>query len=135
MLKVSGSRLESMAFLLYVSVMLVITFLQQEYVLLPELQNLDIIGEDVKVQLLDRYQSTRWLSFLLVPVLLLLRLIPEISSGTEGASSSHDRVNTAIQMPAIKKNAKRFIGFIRHPAPGGVCVKHKKCGAVSHPLL
>lgn len=74
MLKVSGSRLESMAFLLYVSVMLVITFLQQEYVLLPELQNLDIIGEDVKVQLLDRYQSTRWLSFLLVPVLLLLRL-------------------------------------------------------------
>lgn len=74
MLKVSGSRLESMAFLLYVSVMLVITFLQQEYVLLPELQNLDIIGEDVKVQLLERYQSTRWLSFLLVPVLLLLRL-------------------------------------------------------------
>lgn len=54
--------------------MLVITFLQQEFVLLPELRNLDIIGEDAKVELLERYQSTRWLSFLLVPILLLLRL-------------------------------------------------------------
>ncbi len=61
-------------FLLYVSVMLVITFLQQEFVLLPELQNLDIIGEEAKAQLLERYQRMRWLSFLLVPGFLLLRL-------------------------------------------------------------
>lgn len=61
-------------FLLYVSVMLVITFLQQEFVLLPELRNLDIIGEDSKAQLLERYQRMRWLSFLLVPGFLLLRL-------------------------------------------------------------
>lgn len=61
-------------FLLYVSVMLVITFLQQEFVLLPELQNLDIIGEDAKEQLLVRYQRMRWLSFLMAPILLLLRL-------------------------------------------------------------
>lgn len=54
--------------------MLVITFLQQEFVLLPELRNLDIIGEDAKVHLLERYQSTRWLSFILMPILLLLRL-------------------------------------------------------------
>ncbi len=49
-------------FLLYVSVMLIITFLQQEFVLLPELQNLDIIGEEAKGQLLERYQKTRWIS-------------------------------------------------------------------------
>lgn len=61
-------------FLLYVSVMLVITFLQQEFVLIPELQNLDIVGEDVRGQLLERYQRMRWLSFLLVPALLVLRL-------------------------------------------------------------
>ena len=59
-------------FLLYVSVMLIITFLRQEFVLLPELQNLDIVGEDAKAQLLDRYQRMRWVSFLLVPVLLAL---------------------------------------------------------------
>ena len=61
-------------FLLYVSVMLIITFLQQEFVLLPELQNLDIIGEGARAQMLDRYQRMRWTSFLLVPLLLLLRL-------------------------------------------------------------
>ena len=61
-------------FLLYVSVMLIITFLQQELVLLPELQNLDIIGEDARAQMLERYQRMRWISFLLVPLLLLLSL-------------------------------------------------------------
>lgn len=61
-------------FLLYVSVMLVISFLQQEFVLLPELRNLDIVGEDTRAQLLERYQKMRWLTFLLAPVLLLLRL-------------------------------------------------------------
>ncbi len=61
-------------FLLYVSVMLIITFLQQEFVLLPELQNLDILGKDVRAQILERYHRMRWFSFLLVPLLLLLRL-------------------------------------------------------------
>lgn len=65
----------SLFFLLYVSVMLVITFLQQEFVLLPELQNMDIVGEEVKIRLLERYQRIRWLAFVLVPVLLLLRLL------------------------------------------------------------
>lgn len=61
-------------FLLYVSVMLIITFLQQEFVLVPELRNLDIIREDARAQMLEQYQRTRWISFLLVPLLLLLRL-------------------------------------------------------------
>lgn len=54
--------------------MLIIAFLQQEFVLLPELQNLDIVGEEAKGQLLERYQKTRWISFLLAPALLVLRL-------------------------------------------------------------
>lgn len=61
-------------FLVYVSVMLVITFLQQEFVLLPQLQSIDIVGEEARAYLLERYQRTRWLSFLLVPVLLFIRL-------------------------------------------------------------
>ena len=70
----NNSHLNHSLFLLYVSVMLVITFLQQEFVLLPELQNIDIVGEDARGELLERWQLMRWLSFLLVPVLLLLRL-------------------------------------------------------------
>ena len=65
---------KSTLFLLYVSVLLIITFLQQEFVLLPELQNLDIVGEDTRAQMLERYHRMRWISFLLAPFLLLLRL-------------------------------------------------------------
>lgn len=61
-------------FLLYVSVMLFVTFLQQEYVLLPELQNIDIIGEDAKSRLIERFHQFRWLAYLVAPLLLLIRL-------------------------------------------------------------
>lgn len=61
-------------FLLYVCVMLIITFLQQEFVLLPELQNLDIVGEETKVGLLEQYQKLRWIAFLIVPLVLAIRL-------------------------------------------------------------
>ena len=73
--RVSSNSSGTILFLLYVSMMLIITFLQQEFALLPELQNLDIVGEDAKAQLLERYQRMRWLSFFLVPVLLVLRLL------------------------------------------------------------
>lgn len=61
-------------FLLYVSVMLIITFLQQEFILLPELQAIDIVEEDTKAQLLEKWQKIRWVSYLSAPIILLLRL-------------------------------------------------------------
>lgn len=61
-------------FLLYVSVVLIVTFLQQEFVLLPELQGLDIIEDGAKSELIDRYQKWRWLSFVISPLLLIIRL-------------------------------------------------------------
>lgn len=54
--------------------MLIITFLQQEFVLMPELQNLDIMGEESKARLLEKWQQWRWVSFAIAPLLLLLRL-------------------------------------------------------------
>lgn len=60
--------------LIYISFMFIFTFLQQEFVLIPELQNLDIINEEAKSAALFEYQRTRWLYFVVVPVLLLLRL-------------------------------------------------------------
>lgn len=54
--------------------MLVITYLQQEFVLLPQLQNWDLVGEEYRARILERYQRIRWLSFVIVPFLLLLRL-------------------------------------------------------------
>lgn len=61
-------------FLLYVSMMLVITFLQQEFVLTPELQNIDLVGEEARAELMEKWQRWRWVSFLVAPLLLALRL-------------------------------------------------------------
>ena len=60
-------------FLLYVSVMLVITFIQQEFVLMPELNNFDLVGEETKAIILEKWQKWRWTSFVVTPLLLLLR--------------------------------------------------------------
>lgn len=61
-------------FLLYVSVMLIITFLQQEFVLLPEFQSFDLVNEESKSTILENWQKWRWLSFVFSPILLLFRL-------------------------------------------------------------
>lgn len=61
-------------FLLYLCVMIVVTFLQQEYVFIPHLKTLDIVGEESRIQILEAFQHSRWISFLSIPVLLLLRL-------------------------------------------------------------
>ena len=61
-------------FLLYVSVMLIITLLQQEFVLLPELQSFDLVGDETKALILEKWQKWRWASFLIAPLLLLFRL-------------------------------------------------------------
>lgn len=54
--------------------MLIITFLQQEFVLLPELLSFDLVGEDAKAKMLEQWRRWRWLAFLSVPLLLLMRL-------------------------------------------------------------
>lgn len=64
----------SLYFLLYVGVMLITTFLQQEFVLMPVLQNFDLVGDEARAQMLEKWQKWRWLSFVAVPILLLLRL-------------------------------------------------------------
>lgn len=61
-------------FLLYVSIMLLITFMQQEFVLMPELQSLDLVGDEVRAKMLEEWQKWRWVSFIVAPVVLLLRL-------------------------------------------------------------
>lgn len=54
--------------------MLVITFLQQEFLILSEWNDLDIVGEEIKADVLERFQRMRWLLYLIPTVVLLLRL-------------------------------------------------------------
>ena len=60
----------SLYFLLYVGVMLITTFLQQEFVLMPELQNFDLVGDEARAQMLEKWQKWRWLSFVAAPICL-----------------------------------------------------------------
>lgn len=64
----------STLFLFYLGVMLIVTYLQQEFVLLPELQSFDLVGEDSKALLMEKWQKFRWLAFLVAPIMLPLRL-------------------------------------------------------------
>lgn len=64
----------STLFLFYLGVMLILTYLQQEFVLLPELQSFDLVGEDAKALLMEKWQKSRWLAFLVAPIMLPLRL-------------------------------------------------------------
>lgn len=65
---------ENYIFLLYLSVILIIIFLQQEFVLIPELQNFDLVGEDAKYKIIESWQRWRWAAFVVAPLLLFLRL-------------------------------------------------------------
>lgn len=54
--------------------MLIIIYLQQEFVLMPELQSFDLVGDEAKAKMLESWQKWRWLSFAVAPLLLLIRL-------------------------------------------------------------
>lgn len=41
---------------------------------MPELHNFDLVGEETKVNMLESWQRWRWVSFVLAPLFLLLRL-------------------------------------------------------------
>lgn len=72
--KVALIHSDHFLFLLYLSVMILVTFLQQEYVFLPQLTTLDIVSEESRLQILETFQRSRWISFLAIPVLLFMRL-------------------------------------------------------------
>jgi len=62
-------------FLLYLSIMLLITFIQQEYITAPNLQAQYYLNDEALARMLERWQKWRWVSFIIIPFLLLLRLI------------------------------------------------------------
>ena len=41
---------------------------------MPELQSFDLVGEEAKAELMEKWQKWRWVSFLVAPLILALRL-------------------------------------------------------------
>ncbi len=64
----------------WVMVLLLLTWIQQEYVTIPHLTNLPVVDEAVKSRMADDFYRTRWLGFLVSPLLLVLRLSLTASS-------------------------------------------------------
>lgn len=49
-------------------------YIQQEYLVIPQLENMPIINDILKRKILNEFQKLRWLSLLLAPIIILLRV-------------------------------------------------------------
>ena len=57
-----------------ISILLILTWLQQEYVAIPQLTNMPVVDDAVKGRLIENFYKYRWVGFLTAPLILLLRI-------------------------------------------------------------
>jgi hypothetical protein len=57
-----------------VVVLSILSFLQQEYVLIPMLNNQDVLTETLKKQILEQFHKYRWFTFIISPLVVFLRI-------------------------------------------------------------
>ncbi|MBP5366162.1 MAG: hypothetical protein J6Y82_09620 [Bacteroidales bacterium] len=60
-------------FISLVSIYLIITYIQQEYVSIPQISNLDV-PDEIKERFLKSFAQYRWVGFAIVPVFILIRV-------------------------------------------------------------
>lgn len=60
-------------FLVLTSILLIITYIQQEFVSIPQISNLDL-PEEMKGKYLESFFRYRWVAFAVVPLIILLRV-------------------------------------------------------------
>ena len=58
---------------LLISITWIIVYFQQEYLIIDQLKNFDVLGQH-KEKVLEAFQKYRWLSFIFTPLLILLRI-------------------------------------------------------------
>lgn len=60
--------------LLLVSILLGVGYIQQEYIAIPQISNMPVVDEAVKIKILENYYKYRWLTFLIPIVTLFIRI-------------------------------------------------------------
>lgn len=60
--------------LLCLSIVLLTTYLQQEYVVIPTINNMQVINEVIKAKIVESYFRYRWLMFLAPVAIFLIRI-------------------------------------------------------------
>lgn len=63
----------NMLFILF-SFILIITYLQQEYIVIPHLSNMPMVDETLKAKIFEGYYKHRWLMYLIPLAILLIRV-------------------------------------------------------------
>ncbi|WP_462353947.1 hypothetical protein [Alistipes timonensis] len=59
---------------LFIACLLIIIYLEQEYIAIPQISNMSVVDETVKTKILEGYYKFRWLMFLAPVVILLIRV-------------------------------------------------------------
>lgn len=60
--------------LLFWGIILIATYIQQEYIVIPQISNMPVADEVVKAKIFEGYYKYRWLMFVMPPVVMLLRI-------------------------------------------------------------
>lgn len=60
--------------LLYISVLLCIIYIQQKYIMIPQISNMAVVDETVKATIFEGFYKFRWLMFLTPIAILLIRV-------------------------------------------------------------
>jgi hypothetical protein len=61
-------------FLFWVATLVFLAYIHQEVFTIPEIMNMPVVDENMKVTMLERFQTWRWLGIGIVPLLILLRV-------------------------------------------------------------
>lgn len=60
--------------LLYISVLLITIYIQQKYIMIPQISNMAVVDETVKAAIFEGFYKFRWLMFLTPIAILLIRV-------------------------------------------------------------
>lgn len=61
-------------FLLWVIILVYLAFIHQEAITIPEIMNMPVVDPEVKASMLERFLKFRWLGFITIPLMVLLRV-------------------------------------------------------------
>lgn len=61
-------------FLLWTAILVLLVYIQQEMFAVPQIINMPVVDESVKAMVLKQFMRWRWVGFVVIPVLVLLRV-------------------------------------------------------------
>lgn len=82
-----------LCFLIFVLfILLVVTYVHQEYSLFPQIANIDIVDNEARNKILNQFTKYRWLLFFIPPLIVLIRIFSvSISLFVGGVVWKHEK--------------------------------------------